>query len=528
MFKLRKVSFSNHPILGNLALDFCDAQGNAVDTVLIAGENGAGKSTLLEALYLIASEQINFPIELELEDTASTPSTIVHPHFERNPPFWHTFINGKPVSGGSETSALQRNAISGIFSDVSINFTTKRLESVTSLGLDTHQKSYRSSTGFPNEIKQLIIDVQAQDDADVAHAARLNPEKPLQELNVQLRMTRFSNAFSTMFPDLHYDRIENKGGHKSIRFKKGNSDVPIEKLSSGEKQIVFRGCFLLKDINAMKGALVFIDEPEISLHPSWQMKIMDYYKGIFTDENGKQTSQIFAVTHSPFIIHNPNRRNDKVIVLARDPEGKIVVKSKPEYFNWASETPVLDAFSEAALAMASPTVYVEGKTDERYFNKAIEIYRLSNLPFQIKSIGGIDENGNDINSGTKNIHHAIRFFTAQKTGPKVGFVFDCDTNAEERSDEHIVVHRLPQYANGQSITKGVENALVLDGIDLSAFRRVKSEPDGYGGTRIIPEFDKDACSKMICSLPNDKLQVVFFNLKTALDELATKFSGEND
>lgn len=331
-----------------------------------------------------------------------------------------------------------------------------------------------------------------------------------------------------MFSDLRYDRIENKKRYKSICFKKNGVDIPIESLSSGEKQIVFRGCFLLKDINAMKGALVFIDEPEISLHPSWQMKIMDYYKGIFTDENGKQTSQIFAVTHSPFIIHNPNRRNDKVIVLARDPEGKIVVKSKPEYFNWASEAPVLDAFSEAAFSMASPTVYVEGKTDERYFNKAIEIYGLSNLPFQIKSIGGIDENGNDINSGTKNIHHAIRFFTAQKTGPKVGFVFDCDTNAEERSDEHIVVHRLPQYANGQSITKGVENALVLDGIDLSAFRRVKSEPDGYGGTRIIPEFDKDACSKMICSLPNDKLQVVFSNLKTALDELATKFSGEND
>lgn len=68
-------------------------------------------------------------------------------------------------------------------------------------------------------------------------------------------------------------------------------------MSSGEKQIIYRGGFLLKDAAAMNGAFVFIDEPEISLHPRWQ-KIMDYYKGIFTDENGIQTSQIFVVTHS--------------------------------------------------------------------------------------------------------------------------------------------------------------------------------------------------------------------------------------
>ena len=92
-------------------------------------------------------------------------------------------------------------------------------------------------------------------------------------------------------------------------------EIPIDNLSTGEKQIVYRGCFLLKDVNATNGAFVFIDEPEISLHPKWQMKIMDYYKGIFTDESGQQTSQIFAVTHSPFIIHNDNRSNDKVIIL---------------------------------------------------------------------------------------------------------------------------------------------------------------------------------------------------------------------
>lgn len=77
----------------------------------------------------------------------------------------------------------------------------------------------------------------------------------------------------------------------------------------------------MKDVNATNGAFVFIDDPEISLHPNWQMKIMDYYKGIFKSIEGKQTSQIFAVTHSPFIIHNGNRCNNKVIVLSRNIKG---------------------------------------------------------------------------------------------------------------------------------------------------------------------------------------------------------------
>ena len=70
--------------------------------------------------------------------------------------------------------------------------------------------------------------------------------------------------------------------------------------------------------------MVFLDEPEISLHPTWQKKILDYYKNIFTDDNSVQTSQIFVVTHSPFIIHNKNRKNDKVIVLSRNSETNLI------------------------------------------------------------------------------------------------------------------------------------------------------------------------------------------------------------
>ena len=45
------------------------------------------------------------------------------------------------------------------------------------------------------------------------------------------------------------------------------------------------------------------------------MKIVEFFRRLFTDENGTETNQIIITTHSPFIIHNEHRKNDKVIII---------------------------------------------------------------------------------------------------------------------------------------------------------------------------------------------------------------------
>jgi predicted ATP-dependent endonuclease of OLD family len=61
---------------------------------------------------------------------------------------------------------------------------------------------------------------------------------------------------------------------------------------------VFRGAFLLRNQQSIKGNTILIDEPEISLHPKWQAKIFEYYRKLFTDEKNKQNSQLFETVSS--------------------------------------------------------------------------------------------------------------------------------------------------------------------------------------------------------------------------------------
>ena len=97
-----------------------------------------------------------------------------------------------------------------------------------------------------------------------------------------------------------------------VGFTKGEKDLPlfsnskgetfdINRLSSGEKQLFLR-VLTLKMINA-ENSIILIDEPEISLHPKWQQKILKVYEKI-----GKN-NQIIIATHSPFILSGVEEEN---------------------------------------------------------------------------------------------------------------------------------------------------------------------------------------------------------------------------
>lgn len=216
---------------------------------------------------------------------------------------------------------------------------------MTAKNIDEQVFSQTTSENTATEITQLMIDIQALDDSELSQWIRKNPGKAPTEKEIDQRIRRFKNAFSLMFSHKEYKGVSNENNQKKVVFIENDKEVHIENLSSGEKQIVFRGGFFLKDAQATEDCLVLLDEPEISLHPDWQIKILPFYKAITGIDNTSLFSQMIVATHSPFILHNESRSNDKIIVLNKQKDGRVTSNDEPKFYGWTYNEVVQDAFN---------------------------------------------------------------------------------------------------------------------------------------------------------------------------------------
>jgi predicted ATPase len=402
--KIKRIELEGHPILGDIILDFTDENGEVVNNIIFAGENGTGKTTILELIFEFTNNQLR-------EENRKQCITVIFSNEELNKlkvtsrEYEGIFSNGvhnnevifkidhsnRNIIGiqfknsqeqfvemeGLYLFGQAQNILKSIYSTTEINFTPQEIMNITAKNIDEETvNSIRSNSNLATEITQLLIDIKALDDAELSDWVNANPGKVPTEKEKKIRMRRFENAFNYIFPYKRYSGIRNIGNTKKIFFKEGNNEMSIEKLSSGEKQIVFRGSFLLKDKESTEGIIGLIDEPEISLHPNWQVKITNYFKLLFSNAIGEQTSQIFFVTHSPFIIHNNNRTDDKVIILKKDEQGKVFIPNEGKYFSWTEEQIIekafnLDKFVKEANELKKNLIVTEGKTDWKHLKRAL-------------------------------------------------------------------------------------------------------------------------------------------------------------
>ncbi len=555
--KIRKIIYKNNHLFGDLEFDFTDSSGKTINTIIIAGENGVGKSLLLNHIFEFSNltlvnekrdEKRTFEIELSNEEiqilkngqnskqyfTTNYKDNIFVISIDYNiVGSWSQIeIKGKTETGFStdlggnlfyhnETNGL----LKAIFSDVEINFTPEQISTVTSTNIDrTDLKSQRSNTNLATEITQLLIDVQSLDALEFTELARNNIGQPIDNNKIDVRIKRFTSAYDFMFPLKKYKRIENVSNKKEIIFEESGKEMSISQLSSGEKQVVFRGSFLLKDKESSKGALILIDEPEISLHPNWQLKILSFFKKLFTNNIGEQTSQIIISTHSPFILHNANRNDDKVIILQKDQYGKTIIPNEAKFFGWSTEKIVQEAFSISHnLTSDKTTVFLEGETDEKYYNKCLEVFNNTQLPIEFKWIGRINESGNVENTGDTALNQAKTFFTANMNQiiVKIVLFYDSDTNKPEENIERLFIRKMITNDENVTFKIGVENLLTIDeSIDVSTFYKQRIKIDNYGAESILRELDKTKLCTFICETLNVHQQkVILAKLKNEIDRL---------
>lgn len=340
--KIRKVKWHNHPVLGNLELDFTNPAGTVYDNIVLIGENGSGKTSAMESIgsFLNIGSFDEFEY-LEFEANGGMYRVLPRERDQVN----STFFRLENMANGEikKINTDRNNSSSRIASDpedprsygcaiskARANYKTEKIKHTATSELDANKYADDSSDNFTS-LNQMFVDIVAQDEHDYTvlnegkdHANTITVE------NFRLnhsKQYRFVRAFDTFFIDrgLKYGKVENVNGNKEILFEKGSNNISIDNLSTGEKQIVYRGMFLLRNLNALSGSVVFVDEPELSMHPRWQKKILPFYEELFKDGAGKRTAQMFFATHSNFVVDSAfsNHNEHLVILFSSDANGVV-------------------------------------------------------------------------------------------------------------------------------------------------------------------------------------------------------------
>jgi len=125
--------------------------------------------------------------------------------------------------------------------------------------------------------------------------------------------------------------------------KKQNTNFSFDDASSGEYHIIFTFINILSVIK--DNSLVMLDEPEISLHPNWQIKYMDIFNKIF--KHFPNTHFLIA-SHSHFIVSDLKSKNSFILAIDVNKKGEIeIVQTPKNTYGWSAEQILLDVFKVA-------------------------------------------------------------------------------------------------------------------------------------------------------------------------------------
>lgn len=335
--KIRKIKYNNHPVLGNLELDFVNPNtGLAFDTIVLIGENGTGKTTILTSLCDYFNSITLQPFAY-IEYDADGNQYRIEPVQDGQPCF-HNRLN---ISTGISETIYRNNSYdragmyadkkdlrsyASIFSKARADFKVDKIGNISTRTLDSEMREQDTNDNYTS-LKQLIVDIDYQDSNDFKNQNRVG-QVAWDTFYPTSRMHRFTNAFDSFFcGKVKFDRIGTVNQDNVIFFKKNNQDVSIDSLSTGEKQIVYRGAYLLKNNGKMDEGAVFIDEPELSMHPDWQRKILDYFQLLYKNPTGQMKAQMFLASHSEYLVETALKQNNTLVIVLQENGG--IVTAKP-------------------------------------------------------------------------------------------------------------------------------------------------------------------------------------------------------
>lgn len=313
--KVKRLKFKNHKVLGDLDISFQIDSNNTLDTIVFIGENGTGKTTILREIYNLMDlenmQNSGNKIFLELEENEK--AILKKYPLEKNnniimeEDILYDCIDIKKEVYDFEDIEKDKYKSKVIYLPTEVNFNS--LKSV--------DRTFRYKYKFRNEINEnLISDLPSAIANKIYVEMIMNEDLPARESKEKV-CKEVNSVFESMDLDIEFVGLSKDENTVPIFRNIEGKEFDINGLSSGEKQLFLRA-LSLKFLN-VNNSIILIDEPEISLHPRWQRKIVNVY------ENIGENNQIIIATHSPHIIGDVKK--EQLRVLKKDKEGIKVMNS---------------------------------------------------------------------------------------------------------------------------------------------------------------------------------------------------------
>ena len=314
--KIEKVHIKNVKGIKDLELSF-KKDDKILDLIILAGVNGSGKTTILESIKDFFdnknnnnndSGKSNINLEIFFEEFEKYSSYNL-----KRVKFLNTFHYEKSDNNTSSQNQTINNFES--------------LAKIIYVPAENKFEKVKTDTTTLLRISQFINIINSNVIKDIPSyiATRRNYLATIEEdLTMKEVTNKVLNEINGIFNILELD-VKLKGFSKDektmpIFENSAGEEFDINNLSSGEKQLFLR-TLSIKMLEP-NNSIILIDEPELSLHPKWQQRIIEVYKKI------GENNQIIVATHSPHILGSVS--NENIFILYRNENGKIEAKTGDE------------------------------------------------------------------------------------------------------------------------------------------------------------------------------------------------------
>jgi predicted ATP-binding protein involved in virulence len=269
--KLRKLYIENHNMFKDFNIGF-DNDNKALPIIILAGINGTGKTTILEYINDFVknlSTNNKSYIKFDRYDEEKEKTLIETLNYE---------------------SSLKEYKIGSRLVEQEAPIKQYFKNNIIYLPTDTHHNIEPIENIITEYLKQVVWE----------------DNNTPQEAYIEIK--GFINSIFDEFSiNISFDSLDKN--EKVIFTNKNGDKFPLNKISTGEKTLLSKAFYLF--IQNIRDKVILIDEPELSLHPSWQSKILKLYEKFAEEYN----CQIILSTHSPHIIGSAKKEYIRILKI---------------------------------------------------------------------------------------------------------------------------------------------------------------------------------------------------------------------